>query len=359
MTRALKLADIRAVFQRRRFETLREEFYRDLWYVAAQQTGASIRKIFSGFYEIEKGGLATFVSRSDLMLDDILTTRIMAHKGLTYRLLAEKGFRVPDHLEFSLGNLAEAERFLFAQPGMVVVKPATGTGAGLGVTTAIATKRELRRAARYAASFNRELLIEPHLEGSSYRLTYLDGQYLDAVRRDSPEVVGDGRTTIRNLITLENTRRLEERPISALHPIIVDAECCTHLARQGLSPASKPKPGQTITVKGAVNENAAAQNHSIRDLVHPDTIKAGAELVRDLGVRFAGVDLISDDIKAPFSHEGTIVSEINVNPGIQHHYLVSDRLAGTPIAGQILNHLFENRQGVMVLNQQNPESAAK
>lgn len=357
LTRSLKLADIPAVLRRRSFAAVRRAFYADLWQRAADNIGATIRVVSPGFFEIRKGGFATFVSRSDIMLDDALTIRVMAHKGLTYRLLAARGLAVPDHLEFSLGNMAKAEEFRNAHPGLVVVKPITGTGSGMGVTTAISSAAGLRRAARYAASFNRKLLVEPHFEGGSYRLLYLDGKYIDAIRRDPPEITGDGQASIRGLIARENTRRRAARPITALHPIIIDGECRGHLGKLGLHLASKPAPGVRVTLKGAVNENAAPQNHCVRDIVDGDTVRTGARLVNDLGVRFAGIDLISDDIAAPFSKGRVIFSEINVNPGIHHHYLVANPPKGVPVAEQILSYLFEQKQGVMDLSALRQEGA--
>src|SRR5688572_32104639 len=54
------------------------------------------------------------------------------------------------------------------------------------------------------------------IAGASYRLLYLEGRLIDAVRRDPPTVTGDGYSTIRRLIAHENRRRLERRPFTAL-----------------------------------------------------------------------------------------------------------------------------------------------
>jgi len=232
---------------------------------------------------------------------------------------------------------------------MVVIKPATGTGTGMGVTTAISTVQKLRQAARYAASFNRRLLVEPHLSGRSYRLLYLDGVFLEAICREPPQVTGDGRSSIRHLIRQENKRRKASGPTVALHPIIMDGECRDHLENQGLKHSDVPGAKTTVVVKGAVNENSAKQNYRVSDAVHSETIAVGAQLVNDLGVRFAGVDLITDDITAPFSSGGVTIGEINVNPGIHHHYLVNASSETTPAAERILSHLFEKKRGVMRL----------
>lgn len=344
--RALKLADLRSVLKRRRFGRLRNEFYETLWRDAAQELGADYSDI-GGLKRISLNGLVTFVSHSDLMLDDVITTRVMAHKAVTYRLLSDKGYSVPDHCVFSLDRLGRARDFLTRMPGPIVVKPATGTGGGNGVTTGIRTQGELLRAALHAASFNAELLAEPMLSGSCYRLLYLDGQLLDAVRRDPPTVCGDGHSTIHALVKTENTNRLSRRPITALSPLVIDQDALHHLSAQGLKPAAAIPAGKPIVVKHAINENADRENHTVTGDLHPDIVSAGARLVTDLGVRFAGLDIIADDISAPLGANGVQFHEVNVGPGIHHHYLVADRSRATPVATRVLHYLFENRQGVM------------
>lgn len=346
--RALKFADLRGVLKRRRFQRVRDEFYDALWRDAAQEVGAECSDV-AGLKRISFDGFVTFVSHSDLMLDDIVTTRVMAHKAVTYQLLSEKGFSVPEHCVFSLDQLGRARAFLARTPGAIVVKPATGTGGGHGVTTGIQSERELLRAALHAASFNAELLAEPMLSGSCYRLLYLDGRFLDAVRRDPPSVRGDGRSSIRALVASENRKRLSERPITALSPLVIDQDALHYLAAQGLEPGATVLAGDRIVVKRAINENADRENHPVAAQLHPEIVSAGARLVSDLGVRFAGLDIIADDISAPLRDSGVQFHEVNVGPGIHHHYLLADRSRGTPVAARILQYLFENRQGVMKL----------
>ena len=345
----LKLLDLPSVYKRRSFNAVRREFYAALWDGAADDVGAEVMRHPGGMTEIRRGDLATFVNRSDLMLDTSITTQLMADKALTYALFAKMGLSVPDHTVFTLGDPGPAEALLQRHPGGIVIKPATGTGGGRGVTTGILTRKQLAQAARYATGFNPRLLAEPHMSGANYRLLYLDGRLIDVVRRDPPVVLGDGASTIAALVQAENTRRAKQRPITALSPLIIDSDCRNHLAAQGLGPSAKPAKGRTVTVKTAINENAAPQNHSVLADIHPDLATAGQRLVTRFGVRFAGVDLMADDITAPPERGGAQFGEINVNPGIHHHYLVADPDRAVPVAALLLEHIFNERQGVIEL----------
>ena len=73
-------------------------------------------------------------------------------------------------------------------------------------------------------------------------------------------------------------------------------------------------------------------------------------LVRDFGVKLAGLDVICKDISRPLDKSNGMISEINTTPGIHHHYLINEGTASVPVAELVLDHLFRQKQGVMRLN---------
>jgi cyanophycin synthetase len=265
-------------------------------------------------------------------------------KPLTHRLLAEAGYPVPPHMAFSFPHLSAAELFLSKLDGKAVVKPARGTGGGNGVTTGVDSRRSLRRAVFRAAAWDRDLLIEAQLEGASFRLLYLDGQFVDAVRRDPPVVVGDGRRTVRQLMAEETERRLASDPIVALHPLSLDLASRTALRAQGLSPSSTPRAGHRVVVKSVVNQNAAADNHCVRDELHASIIETGRKIVDLFGIELGGIDILTPDVAAPLADVGGVINEVNTTPGLHHHVLVSDVSQAVQVGEMILEYLFSRDQ---------------
>ena len=63
----------------------------------------------------------------------------------------------------------------------------------------------------WAARFDPDLIVEEQIEGQSWRLLFIDGRFLDAVRRDPPRITGDGRHSIAALVAAENAARLTGR----------------------------------------------------------------------------------------------------------------------------------------------------
>ena len=344
-----RVVNLPAGLARRRLKPVRAKFYSDLWLAAAEDIGGELSIAPNGLTQIRKGDRATFLRQSNLMLDSEIILIVFAIKALHYDLMVRKSLRLPAFQRFTIETLKEAEAFLEAQPGPIVVKPADGTGGGHGVVTGITTPDKLRLAAQHAAGFNPVLLAEQQLTGACFRLVYMNGEFLDAVRRDSPSVTGDGTSTIAKLIKTENKSRENLDQIKALSPLILDQESQNTLSANGHSPKTVPESGEEVRVKLAVNENAAAQNHIVRASVHPEIVDMGARLVSDFGLKFAGLDVTSGDISAPLLNGNTYFNEINVNPGIHHHYLVANPDQSANLAPTLLDRMFTNETGTLQL----------
>lgn len=314
------------------FRKLREEFYKKLWYSTAQELGAEIKDIGYGYLNLSLNSHSTLVRGDRVMLDNQLTLEFTGNKPLIHKILKEHDCPVVRYIEFNFAELGRARAFLaeLAKPG--VVKPADAGSAGRGITTGIKTHSQLRQAALWASCFSKNLVLEEQVEGDSYRLLYLHGRYLDAIRRHPPRVCGDGKSTIRQLIAIENQRRAWNGSIVSLHPISIDAELKNHLLAAGYSLQHVLKKDETVVVKRVVNQNSRFENESVREIVHSDTIRMGGEICGLLQIELAGIDIISKDITQPLRAGNGVINEVNTTPGLHHHYLISRQEEVTPVA---------------------------
>ncbi len=154
-------------------------------------------------------------------------------------------------------------------------------------------------------------------------------------------------------------KRLNERPVTAIKGLTIDKDCINKLRSQNLSLASRLEQGRTIVVKHAVNENSSRGNHTVTNQAHPDTAALGSWLIKDLGLHPAGMDIICKDISAPLTRSNACMGEINIPPGINHHYLIASPDKGVPVAELILEYLFTSRQGVMLLGTDNGDDRSE
>ena len=290
-------------------------------------------------YQIAIGQRRTRVWCNFTAIDDPVTLMTARNKPAAYRLLAQAGLPIPRHVVFSLPQMQPAADLLRQVGGPCVVKPAKDSGGGLGVTTGITSRRQLAWAAAFAAGYCRDLLIEEEVPGQCCRLLYLDGVLLDAIVRRSPAVVGDGRSTIRELVRRENARRIEIGFAACQFLLHCDADMHGTLARQGLNMRSSPAAGTKVTVKTVVNENAAGENDTIGGLLCDAVVEAGAQAAQAVGVRLAGVDVILRDPTRSLPATGGKIVEVNATPGLYYHYYKSGEKV--PVAEHVLRVLCE------------------
>lgn len=321
----------------RRADEHRLNFYTEVWRDAAARLGASVEQLDGDVVEIRLGRVCTRARQNTTTIDDPVTLSVAANKPLVYRLLSERGLRIPNYFEFTLGGLAEAVAFTRRLGGEWVVKPANGA-AGHGVTTGVVTSFDLVRAAVAAAAFGANLIVEQQAKGDVYRLLYLNGKLLDAVLRKSPTVMADGSSSVRKLIQLENRARLKAGRKLAQVLLSIDLDLRHTLGKQGLSLSSVPRRGTVVTLKTVINENSVADNVSATSLLCKSIIEDGAAAAAAVGVRLAGVDVVTPDPGVPLAESGGVILEVNTTPGYHYHYYQRD--GGVAVAVPILSWLL-------------------
>lgn len=344
LLRLLSLGDrLRSALRRRRGRSEQATrnlaaFYEKIWRDAAADLGATVQPLGHEVLEIRRGDLCTHVGGITTALDDLITHAVARTKPVMYRRLQENGLPVTRYLEFHRENMKPAVAFLESCPGPCVIKPAWGTGGGLGVITGVRTHWQLARAAWAAGAHSGEVLIEEQVAGDNYRLLYLDGKLLDAVVRHSPTVIGDGTSSVARLVEKANEDRLRQGFELAHVLLRVDMDMKNALAQQGLKLSSVPAQGAVVVIKTATNENSGTDNSSATHLLCDDIVAAGARAVTCMGARLAGVDLLTTDPGRPLAETGGVILEVNCPPGFYWHYQKRDGVV--PVARHVLERLF-------------------
>lgn len=318
-----------------------DALYREIWSGAARTVGADVAVADDGRITLTRAGKGVDVRWHLVGLDDQAALGVALDKELTSRLLDSLGLPVVPYELVSTADLDRAERFLDSMPGPCVVKPARGTSGGGGVTTGVSSRGELWRALLRASRAEGRILVEAQVPGDSYRLLVLDGELLDVVVRYPPALEGDGVSSIRRLIDTENRRRLAGEGRCGFVLLTVDLDALLALGRQEMSLRSVPTQGSRVEVKGAVSQNRPEDNRTVRDPVHPELVEQSVAAARALGLRLAGIDVVTRDPGRPLAETGGAIVEVNGTPGLHYHYLVADPERGTPVAAPILDRLLD------------------
>jgi cyanophycin synthetase len=216
--------------------------------------------------------------------------------------------------------------------GPLVVKPVDG-GKGHGITLDINGDNALRQAYRLARKYDRKVLIERMGGGDDVRLLVIDGKLVAAAKRLPAMAIGDGKSTIGELIEVINADPRRGEPYEGLMDrIVIDQRLDDLIAKQGFNRESIPPAGKEVRLSLAANISQGGTAVDVTDLVHPDVREAAerAAIGMDLGV--VGIDFVSSDISVSWRKNDAAIIEVNMPPGLRPHWIADpERDVVTPL----------------------------
>ncbi|MEK7060219.1 MAG: hypothetical protein AAB970_01195 [Patescibacteria group bacterium] len=164
------------------------------------------------------------------------------------------------------------------------------------------------------------VVIEEELRGYLFRCTLIGGKFVGAVKRDQPEVTGDGIHTLKELMDKENERPERQGPI--FHKIVIDPDAEIELKREGIKMEDIPAKGKIITFSQKTSRGIGGTTTEVTDIIHPENIKMLEKLGAYLKDPLVGVDLIIEKIEEPwYTEQHCGIIECNSLPFIDlHHY---------------------------------------
>ncbi|MBD2516160.1 cyanophycin synthetase [Nostoc sp. FACHB-973] len=292
-----------------------------------------------GFGKKHVRGIATTFNR-DSHLDSEFTTR----KDDCKAFLKTLGFPVPEgDIVFSEKEALAAARDI-GYP--VAVKPVVGHK-GIGVTADVQDSKELESAyARAAAAIPEDqlprIIVEKSISGFDFRLLCVDGKFVAATERRPASVVGDGDSTIAELIRQENRKpaRLDS-PTSPMSKILVDDAMELYLDEQRLSLDSVIEKGRTVYLRKVANLSAGGISINATHAVHDDNIILAQDIAQHFQLTCLGIDVITKSLSESWKSSNFAILEINAAPGILMHLKPSDG-ESVDVPSHILETFFES-----------------
>ncbi|NEE01436.1 acylphosphatase [Phytoactinopolyspora halotolerans] len=254
--------------------------------------------------------------------------RLTADKELTRRILLDHGVPAPRGAAFDPGQVDEAVAFAASLDAAVVVKPKKASH-GDGVSTDLRSAHQIRRAIESldAAGFgDRQFLVEEHVPGNDYRFLVVGDRVVSVVLKRPAAVVGDGRSTITELVLQKNRWRLEN-PHARGCLLEFGPDAMAWLSRQDLTPQSVLEAGRTVRVGSAGNIATGGESIEVLDETHPSLLDLAVRSVRTFpGLDHAGIDMMGDHRLGPDRHVAAIL-EINSMPATSLNHFP---MFGTP-----------------------------
>ncbi len=266
-----------------------------------------------------------------------IAVELAGDKEETNKILGALGLPVPrQELAQSADAAWRAARRL---DGPVVVKPYNGNH-GRGITINITEEADVRAAFETAREHSRSVIVETYLSGNDHRLLVVNGELVAATLRTPGHVVGDGHSTVEQLVEVVNADpRRGVGHEKVLTRIKLDREAELMLERKGYTKESVPAEGETVYLRSTANLSTGGTATDVTDIIHPDNRAMAERAVRAIGLDVGGVDFLSTDIAESYKSSGGGICEINAAPGFRMHIAPSE---GKPrdAAGPVIDLLF-------------------
>jgi len=327
---------------------------------AALARGIPIRRLTSGsLVQMGWGSKARRIQAAELDVTSAVAESIAQDKDLTKRLLHAAGVPVP--LGRPVQDVDDAWRVAEEVGLPVVVKPQDGNQ-GKGVTVNIGTRAQLEAAYAVAREYGDEVMVERFLPGHDFRLLVVGQQLVAAARRDPPQVLGDGRHTVRELVDIVNQDpRRGTGHGTALTRIRLDDIALARLAAEGLTPDSVPVQGQRVVLRNNANLSTGGSATDVTDDVHPDIAARAVEAAQTIGLHICGVDVVCETMLRPLEEQSGGIVEVNAAPGLRMHLSPSfgrPRNVGVPMVDALFPPGEDGRIPVVAVTGTNGKTTA-
>jgi len=302
------------------------------------------------FRRLTNGSLVMFgwgskqrrIQAAEIDRTSAIAEAIAQNKELTKKLLAAAGVPVPAGRAVEDVEDAWAVACEIGLP--VVVKPKDGNQ-GKGVTVNVTSREQLVDAYAAAIEFRDDVMVEHYIPGNDFRLLVVGGKLIAAARRDPPQVVGDGKSSVRELVEQVNLDpRRGSGHATSLTKIRFDDIALASLASQGYDAASIPAKGQRVRLRNNANLSTGGSATDVTDDVHPEVAARAVAAAQMVGLDICGVDVVCDSVHKPIEEQGGGIVEVNAAPGLRMHLSPSFG-KGRAVGDAIVSALFPDGDG--------------
>lgn len=277
---------------------------------------------FVGLITFRNGRKVLFRDRN-FNINPLGSSEIARDKGYADFFLKHYGYRTTEGQTFfseAMNQRIEVKRtindgYAYARAlGFPVILKPNNLSQGTLVVK-VHNKREYYSAARKILRRTSVMLVQRFYEGQDYRLVVLDDEVISAYERIPLFIIGDGRSTVVELVAQKQEYFVETGRDTEID--LDDFRIRHKLKRQRRSLQSVIPEGEKVFLLDNANLSTGGDAIDVTDDVHPDYQRLAISITKDMGLRMCGVDIIGSDIHYPV--KDYVVIEINSAPGLDNY----------------------------------------
>lgn len=268
---------------------------------------------------------------------NMISVDIAGDKSATKKLLGEmgvpvpKGYRIRDEEDLE----STVERIGFP----VVIKPLDGNH-GKGATVGINSIEDAKIAFGKAKEYSRWVIVEKQLIGNDFRALVVNNRLIAVAERIPANVVGDGESTIQQLVDKINSDpRRGYGHENVLTQIDIDGQSERLIKAKGYTLETVLEKDEILHLKTTANISTGGTAIDRTDEVHPQNVFLFERIARIVGLDIAGIDIIATNVSEPLDESGGGIIEVNAAPGFRMHLAPSEGI-GRNVAEHVIDMLF-------------------
>jgi D-alanine-D-alanine ligase-like ATP-grasp enzyme/acylphosphatase len=253
-----------------------------------------------------------FRTRGDLVTNKAV--KIGSNKQKTKQVLQSKDVPVIEGNSFLIKDTVAIKEYITSIGYPVVIKPLDGSY-GKDVMLNIQSDEEVDKYLDYfsEAHYEGEIIVEKYYLGEDYRIYVVKDSVVAAIQRVPANVVGDGESTVEQLIEAKNNlRKQNPRLFSCL--ISVDDELEQYLAKHNRALNEIPNKDERIYLSDKCNISAGGDSIDVLDELSTEAKKVAIDALKAItGLTHGAVDILGTESGAKV---------LEVNPSAQIGSLV-------------------------------------
>lgn len=158
--------------------------------------------------------------------------------------------------------------------------------------------------------------IQRFYSGNDYRIVVLGEKVLSAYQRIPFHVIGDGHSSISELICKKQQLFIQSGRDTKLADN--DIRLVHKLLQQDFSLESIPTPNKRVILQDISNLSAGGETIDLTDRIHPSFVELSLLIARDMNLTLCGIDIITNDITKK-NNSQYIIIEVNSAPGLDNY----------------------------------------
>lgn len=164
-------------------------------------------------------------------------------------------------------------------------------------------------------------VVEQYLQGHNYRVVVVDGKIMSVLERYAPFVIGDGTSTIAQLIDIENDIREEMGLYPCMHPLQKGRQTTSFLNKSGRTLETIPAQNEQVTLFYRISLAPGGVVEVIDKTRLPESNQRLFDKVLTLfDANILGIDVIMEKgIDIDHRDQKCIFLEVNSRPYLKMH----------------------------------------